>query len=375
MPTRHVDVERGLFAEALCGCAPLELLEAAGVERSRDDEEAVRLAYVAATRARDLLVVPVVGDAEREGWLDALNPAVHPSSEQRRRPREAPGCPAFGDDSVLERPSRARLATPPVRPGLHAAREGGGPVVWWDPRVLDLDREEEVGLRQQQILAADAEGVNAAEGEQAHARWQRARGDALSRGGEASLRVAAVTALAAVEPEPGGAAVPEVKIEEVAAVRSGRPGGLRFGSLVHAVLASVVPGAGASEVRATAEGQGRLLGAAADEIAAAAEAALAALAHPLLLRAVRAGERGGLRRETPVALRLADGSLAEGIVDLAFREPADAARGEARWTVVDFKTDRELEVRRAEYARQVALYAEAVARATGEPADAVLLVV
>ncbi len=375
MPTRHVDVDRGLFAEALCGCAPLELLEAAGVERSRDDEEAVRLAYVAATRARDLLVVPVVGDAEREGWLDALNPVVHPSSEQRRRPREAPGCPAFGEDSVLERPPRARLATPPVSPGLHAAREGGGPVVWWDPRVLDLDREEEVGLRQQQILAADAEGVNAAEGEQAHARWQRSRGEALSRGGEPSLRVAAVTALAAVEPEPGGAELPAVRIEQVSVARSGRPGGLRFGSLVHAVLASVAPGAGASDVRATAEGQGRLLGAAADEIAAAAEAALAALAHPLLLRAFRAGERSGLRRETPVALRLADGSLAEGVVDLAFREPADAARGEARWTVVDFKTDRELETRRSEYARQVALYAEAVSRATGEPADAVLLVV
>jgi len=76
-----------------------------------------------------------------------------------------------------------------------------------------------------------------------------------------------------------------------------------------------------------------------------------------------------------VALRLPDGSLAEGVVDLAFREPADAARGAAEWTVVDFKTDRELETRRVEYARQVALYAEAVTRATGEPARPVLLVV
>jgi ATP-dependent helicase/nuclease subunit A len=261
-----------------------------------------------------------------------------------------------------------------VKPGLHAAREGGGPVVWWDPRALSLDREEEVGLRQQQILAADAASSNAAEGEEAHARWQGARSEALLRGGEPSLRVAAVTSLAVALPEPGEE-VPEVRVEEVATARGGRPGGLRFGSLVHAVLASVEPGDAAPEVRATAEGQGRLLGATDDEIGAAADAALAALAHPLLRRAAVAHEHGGLRRETPVALRLPDGSLAEGVVDLAFREPADAARGEAEWTVVDFKTDRELETRRVEYARQVALYAEAVTRATGEPARPVLLVV
>ncbi len=374
MPSRHVDAATGLFAEALCGCAPHELLEAAEIERRREEEEAVRLAYVAATRARDLLVVPVVGDAEREGWLDALNPAVHPEREARRRPSEAPGCPPFGDDSVLERPPRARLEAPPVRPGLHAAREGGGPVVWWDPRTLSLDREEEVGLRQQQILAADAEGTHAAEGEEAHARWQGARGEALARGREPSLRVAAVTALAATGPE-AGEALPDVRVEEVAAVRDGRPGGVRFGSLVHAVLASVSLGDAASGVRAIAEGQGRVLGATAAEVGAAAEAAVVALAHPLLRRAAAAADHGGLRRETPVALRLPDGSLAEGVVDLAFREPADAERGEGGWIVVDFKTDRELETRRGEYARQVALYAEAVASATGEPARPVLLVV
>jgi ATP-dependent exoDNAse (exonuclease V) beta subunit len=375
LPTRHVDPARGLVAEALCGCAPRELLEAAAVERRRDEEEALRLAYVAATRARDLLVVPVVGDARVEGWLDALAPAVHPRREERRRAREAPGCPAFGDDPVLERPPRARLEAPPVRPGLHAAEAGGGAVVWWDPGALALDREEDVGLRQQQILQADESGENAAEGEQAHARWQRARGEALARGCEPSLRVAAVTALVAARPGLGADAAPGVRVEEVALARAGRPGGPRFGSLVHAVLASVPLDAGAGELGAQAEAQGRMLGAAEAEISAAAEAATAALAHPLLRRAARAAERGGLRRETPVALRLADGSLAEGVVDLAFREPPQGEGSPAGWTVVDFKTDQELGPRRAEYARQVALYAEAVARATGEPARAVLLVV
>ena len=65
-------------------------------------------------------------------------------------------------------------------------------------------------------------------------------------------------------------------------------------------------------------------------------------------------------------LRLADGSLAEGVVDLAFREAGV-------WTVVDFKTDRDLEAHRAEHRTQVLLYAAAIAAATGETARGVLL--
>ena len=61
-PSRHVDPARRLWLEPLCGCAPVELLEASQEELLRDQAEAVRLAYVAATRARDLLVVPACGD-------------------------------------------------------------------------------------------------------------------------------------------------------------------------------------------------------------------------------------------------------------------------------------------------------------------------
>ena len=65
-------------------------------------------------------------------------------------------------------------------------------------------------------------------------------------------------------------------------------------------------------------------------------------------------------------LRLEDGSLAEGVVDLAFREGG-------AWTVVDFKTDRELAAGRAVYEAQVLLYVRAIAAATGESARGVLL--
>jgi ATP-dependent exoDNAse (exonuclease V) beta subunit len=61
-----------------------------------------------------------------------------------------------------------------------------------------------------------------------------------------------------------------------------------------------------------------------------------------------------------------DGSLVEGVLDLAFEEPDG-------WTVVDFKTDAEIAAALASYRRQVALYASVVARTTGKTVNAVLL--
>jgi ATP-dependent exoDNAse (exonuclease V) beta subunit len=132
------------------------------------------------------------------------------------------------------------------------------------------------------------------------------------------------------------------------------------------VLALVDLRADADAIARTARLQGRLVGASAEEVAAACTAVTSALAHPIVARAAASAQ---LRRETPLWLRGDDGRLAEGIVDLAFHEPG------AGWTVVDFKTDVELGARRDAYALQVRLYADAIARATGEPAAALLLVV
>jgi ATP-dependent helicase/nuclease subunit A len=70
-PSRHVDPERGLWVQPLCGCAPVELLEAADEELRRDRAGGIRVAYVASTRARDLLVAPVCGDERTLIYLDA----------------------------------------------------------------------------------------------------------------------------------------------------------------------------------------------------------------------------------------------------------------------------------------------------------------
>jgi ATP-dependent helicase/nuclease subunit A len=81
---------------------------------------------------------------------------------------------------------------------------------------------------------------------------------------------------------------------------------------------------------------------------------------------------GSLRRETPVQLRREDGTLVEGVVDLAFREQTPEFAG---WTVVDFKTDREIERGQDQYAAQIAAYVEAISLATDSPARGFLLVV
>ena len=158
-PSRHVDPDRRLWVEPLCGSAPIELLEAADEELQRDQAEAIRVAYVAATRARDLLVVPVCGDQPIEGWLEVLDPMLYPPDDQRRNADPAPGCPAFGEDSVVDRgPGGHPPAMGSVRPGLHRPRADGPPVVWWDPAALALEVEEQVALRHQRILEVDPTG-------------------------------------------------------------------------------------------------------------------------------------------------------------------------------------------------------------------------
>jgi hypothetical protein len=92
-------------------------------------------------------------------------------------------------------------------------------------------------------------------------------------------------------------------------------------------------------------------------------------ARPILRRAAAAAGKGGLRRETPVLLRRDDGSLVEGTVDLAFYEDTSDFAG---WTVVDFKTDREIETISV-YTAQVRVYMEAISAATGSAARGIIL--
>jgi ATP-dependent helicase/nuclease subunit A len=362
-PSRFQDRSTGLSAFRLLGCAPHELHDHAETLRLQDAAEEIRLAYVATTRARDLLVLPVVGDARRDGWTDLLHGAVYPAPAERRHSQPAPGLPEPGEDSVLFAPARTqRQPDDSVKPGLHAPEQGQHRVLWWDPAQLDLDRHALGGLRQQRLLVDEGAGPAARQNDAEHAAWQLRRGSALERGSAQKHGVRSVTALAQLEGEAAA-----VRVERSAAERAGRPAGKRFGSLVHLLLADSRFDAGAERLAALARLHARGLGASEAEQAAAVLAVQAALGHELLQRA-RAGTRHAF--EAPICVRLDDGTLAEGIVDLCFRE----AGAPARWTVVDFKTDADPGAEPT-YARQLALYARAIAEATGEPVEAVLLAV
>ena len=426
---RFIDAPKRLCALRLAGWSPLDLFDHAEEEIEREREEGVRLAYVAATRARDLLVVSAVGDAPhaeewidpegepgggarhplRGGWLSPLYPAVYPPPATRRHPRKAPGCARFGRDSVVrwdrepggdnvapgehwfrtapdgdgetdggEPADDAGSATGNVLPfrvgaASRAARaDGGYPVVWWDPNRLALESDAPMGIQRQELLSKDAPDEVVEADLERYRAWRRRRSAVIERARRPSLALQKATERARSGSAAAGAggadAVAVVEIERDA----DRPGGRRFGGLVHAVLAAA-PLAAPDErtVRAPeiARLHGRVLGATEAEIAAAAAVVERVLAHPLLARAQSAARRGACRREVPVSMSTDDGLLIEGVVDVAFRE-------DGAWTVVDYKTDRDLEDVGGAidvYRRQVALYAEMIARATGEPARAVLM--
>ena len=113
-PSRFVDPARGLCALRLGGWQPWDLIEHESDEMARDRAEGVRVAYVAATRARDLLVVPAVGDdpfaagwdGASDGWIGPVHRAVYPPAERRRAPRRGGGMPG------VRRGQRARATGP-----------------------------------------------------------------------------------------------------------------------------------------------------------------------------------------------------------------------------------------------------------------------
>jgi ATP-dependent helicase/nuclease subunit A len=407
--SRFVDPERKLWAQALCDAEPIELVEQRARVREHDEAELARLSYVAVTRARELLVVPACGDKPIDGWLDVLSRTLFPPRESWRKPLRAglPGLPAFGPDSVVSWPLGVeRAPEDSVAPGEHAPEAGEHRVLWWDPNVLDLQRPPQGGLVQEELLKVDARpardpnveagarepsveagreprdgagarepgvgepGGNDARGLARYAAFCEARAAATARGAQPSVRMRVVTQ---PEEEAGAelapVAVAAVEVLDSGAARALRPSGARFGTLVHALLQHASLHADARELQALAAFLGRGIGASPEEIGSAARDVATALAQPLFERVRAAEARGELFRETPLSVRTPDGSLLEGVVDLAFRE--QAADG-ARLVLVDYKTDVELGQLEA-YTQQLSRYAQALSQARGEPVECLLL--
>jgi ATP-dependent helicase/nuclease subunit A len=373
---RYLDSTRKLCAVKLVGWAPLDLIENNDREAKRDRAEGVRVAYVAATRARDLLVVPAVGDEPfDDGWVAPLNNALYPDLSDRQSPKPAVGCPAFkGKDTVLERPDGDQPGTATVRPGqyeiIDPISHHGVTVVWWDPLLLEGAGDDTRGLRRDDLISKEARAEDVAADRARYDAWVRDRARIREQGSRPSLQIVTATEWARSESaeRAAGAGAEHAGAVQVidAGVAGERPAGKRFGVLVHAMLAAVPLAAGAGEVDDLARLHAKVLGATDAERDEAARVVTRVLAHPLLSHA-RDAERHGraCRREAAISIML-DGTLVDGQVDLAFEH-------EDGWLVVDFKTDAEIGASEDSYRRQVALYAHAIAQVTGRSARGLLL--
>ena len=378
--SRWVDAEGARCAVSLAGWAPAELRQHEAVEVARDEAEAVRVAYVAATRARDLLVVCAVGDVPVLGWVGPLNDAIYPASDSRRDAIREAWAEHFGPDSTLDREDTVPFTS--MRPGIHAFEgEDGYAVTWWDPATLDLNVQPTFGLRREELIAKDAAPGVVEAGQEAYARWRVEREAAVEQGSRATHRILTVRARAAqfssgetpddssgVSPDEngGGVADPAILVQAVPRPDGVSATGVRFGALVHAILALVPLDAGLPAVAAIAAQQARVLGADTAEAEAATKVVGGALRHAAFDRLRAAAALGRLRREVPVALAEPDGPIVEGVVDAAFEE-------DAGWVVVDFKTDADPAEALDAYLGQIRLYARAIATATGRPAEGLLL--
>jgi ATP-dependent exoDNAse (exonuclease V) beta subunit len=258
-------------------------------------------------------------------------------------------------------------------------------VVWWSPSELSLGAQTPLGLRREELIVRDVPLAVLQRYRDEHDSWKVRRASAIEQSRRPSIALATATEAAA----QGVATVgeddePAVTIDRIQASIE-RPAGARFGTLVHVLLsdvplsdpstrpASLVGSLGSlraspsrSLLEDLARAHGRILGAGDQEIVAACELVAQALAHPVMQAAARATAAGTCYRETPVTLRLADETLVEGHVDLAFDDGKE-------FVVVDFKTDRELEGALDRYRRQVQIYALAISKATGRRARGVLM--
>ncbi len=301
---------------------------------------------MAATRARDLLVVPAIGDRPFSGWLEPLNKALYPAPKAFRFSQPYAGC--TGDRTVLERPYPDSRESS-VRPGLHKPECGAHEVLWFDPAVLDLNVPEKFGLPQIDLLKAEGAAQQSFED---YRKWKDDRGAVLARAAAESVQVFRVTELSD-DPPAAPIAIERARSD------GPRAKGARFGTLLHAVLRDAGWNAGPAELERLAALHAVICAATPEERQDAAAAAAVVLRHPLLARAAASARS---HRELPITFRLSATRVLEGVIDLAWVE-------NGRWQVVDYKAEDQV----AKYQNQLRWYIHALASMTGMPAEGTLL--
>jgi ATP-dependent helicase/nuclease subunit A len=343
--THAVRAEQQQWFYELAGCCPVELNELAPEILEREFEESIRLTYVAATRARDLLVVPAVSEEQiSDTWTSVLYPSVYPHASSLQSPREAPGCPMFASDCILDRVSSMKDSS--VHPGLHLSQTKKNRVAWWSAQNLKLGLEEKGGLELEEALLDDE---HARGGHEQYERHLAARSLALTKGLLPRHQVRAAREVELPSDSP-------IELLDVAPLRKTRVRGARFGSLVHTALAHLALDASAQDIERSVESHARSLHATLDETHAALVSVSAAMQSEVFTLARKALE---VRREVAITDVLPSGELVEGVVDMAVR----SAEG---WLVCEFKTDEDL-------TESLEAYERAIASATGLATRGMLL--
>ena len=210
--SRYLDPQKRLCAVRIGGWSPLDLQEHNEEEARRDEAEGVRLAYVAATRARDLLILPAVGDGPYDkGWIRPLNRALYPPREQWQSPSPARGVPLFKGKQTIMPDARAdgQPVDDTVRPGSYQLTDphSGQPysVTWWDPLLLEGRPDDARGLRREDLISREANPVEVAEDRARYDRWREQRAVTQASGSKASMRVLTATELAETSSRRGRA--------------------------------------------------------------------------------------------------------------------------------------------------------------------------
>ncbi len=308
-------------------------------ESEMDQDEAVRLLYVATTRARDHLILSMYRQAKERLPTAAAKIA---------------GIMQYGANGDDDGENGGKSANEYGNPNNgEGANENGNLNEEYAPLWRGLDIDAYIAPIARSGADESALNLGSSFGDQSHsmsarAEWLAERERVMRRmGAPASV---SATGLANIDKDEPDEAPDEPW-------RRGR-GGAPIGRAVHSVLQTIDLAAGAG-VDDTARAQAVAEGIP-DRAAEVARLARTALDSDIVRRAVASGR---LWREAPMATPVADGGAMQGYIDLLFEENGELV-------VVDYKTDAidEAHVPDAaeRYRLQAGAYALMVSRATGK---------
>ena len=323
---RWIDSSAGLGVTRIAGLSPRSLEENQDRSFALEKSESVRLAYVACTRARDLLVIPSTGPVaprlEQESWLAPVLKAIRPPAARERSPKpHSYRLPQFGSDSLV--PIETQMPRN-VCPGLHEGRYGQFEVTWWDPNILPPRPAPRFGLTHEEFLTSGPEAENAINAYQA---WKTRRDDVRLIAGDPTVLVKDLRIKSAHRSK-----VP-IALPRRIAPHIERPAGPRYVQVILRVIRDLDPKANLKHAFALLELHARRLSMKEQEKLIAAEVIEAYLRDDILERARNASL---CHRNYPLIGLDDDGSVIDGALVLLFRESPEAS---APWMGVDCIVD------------------------------------